>query len=405
MVRVPKVGGLPREVSVLAAIAFCVALGFGIVIPAIPLFARTFGVSAFAASAVISVFAAMRLVSSPPAGWLVNRFGERIIMSTGLAIVAVSSLFAGLATDYGQLLVLRGIGGTGSAMFTISATALLLRVTEPEYRGRASGLFQAGFLIGGVVGPAVGGLVIGISIRAPFFVYAGTLFAAFIVAVSLLPRLAKTEELNTGEDADRLSFLATLKLPAYQAALGANFANGFVFFGLRSSLVPLFVVEGLRQGPGLAGAGFVVAAVVQAGLLTFGGRTADRRGRRPALVVGLAVGSLSLLLLAVAPNSWLFLVAMAVAGFSGAFLGPSPTAIVGDVARGHHGGSVVAGFQMMSDFGSIIGPLVGGLLLDLSGFPVAFAAGMAISLMALGLAIRMPETLVRQPAEKSPDNA
>ncbi|MEI2786789.1 MAG: MFS transporter [Candidatus Nanopelagicales bacterium] len=403
--RVPKVGGLPREVSVLAAIAFCVALGFGIVIPAIPLFARTFGVSAFAASAVISVFAAMRLVSSPPAGWLVNRFGERIIMSTGLAIVAVSSLFAGLATDYGQLLVLRGIGGTGSAMFTISATALLLRVTEPEYRGRASGLFQAGFLIGGVVGPAVGGLVIGISIRAPFFVYAGTLFAAFIVAVSLLPRLAKTEELNTGEDADRLSFLATLKLPAYQAALGANFANGFVFFGLRSSLVPLFVVEGLRQGPGLAGAGFVVAAVVQAGLLTFGGRTADRRGRRPALVVGLAVGSLSLLLLAVAPNSWLFLVAMAVAGFSGAFLGPSPTAIVGDVARGHHGGSVVAGFQMMSDFGSIIGPLVGGLLLDLSGFPVAFAAGMAISLMALGLAIRMPETLVRQPAEKSPDNA
>ena len=405
MVRVPKVGGLPREVSVLAAIAFCVALGFGIVIPAIPLFARTFGVSAFAASAVISVFAAMRLVSSPPAGWLVNRFGERIIMSTGLAIVAVSSLFAGLATDYGQLLVLRGIGGTGSAMFTISATALLLRVTEPEYRGRASGLFQAGFLIGGVVGPAVGGLVIGISIRAPFFVYAGTLFAAFIVAVSLLPRLAKTEELNTGEDADRLSFLATLKLPAYQAALGANFANGFVFFGLRSSLVPLFVVEGLRQGPGLAGAGFVVAAVVQAGLLTFGGRTADRRGRRPALVVGLAVGSLSLLLLAVAPNSWLFLVAMAVAGFSGAFLGPSPTAIVGDVARGHHGGSVVAGFQMMSDFGSIIGPLVGGLLLDLSGFPVAFAAGMAISLMALGLAILMPETLVRQPAEKSPDNA
>ena len=405
MVRVPKVGGLPREVSVLAAIAFCVALGFGIVIPAIPLFARTFGVSAFAASAVISVFAAMRLVSSPPAGWLVNRFGARSIMSTGLAIVAVSSLFAGLATDYGQLLVLRGIGGTGSAMFTISATALLLRVTEPEYRGRASGLFQAGFLIGGVVGPAVGGLVIGISIRAPFFVYAGTLFAAFIVAVSLLPRLAKTEELNTGEDADRLSFLATLKLPAYQAALGANFANGFVFFGLRSSLVPLFVVEGLRQGPGLAGAGFVVAAVVQAGLLTFGGRTADRRGRRPALVVGLAVGSLSLLLLAVAPNSWLFLVAMAVAGFSGAFLGPSPTAIVGDVARGHHGGSVVAGFQMMSDFGSIIGPLVGGLLLDLSGFPVAFAAGMAISLMALGLAIRMPETLVRQPAEKSPDNA
>ena len=396
---VPKVGQLPREVSVLAAIAFCVALGFGIVIPAIPLFARDFGVSAFAASAVISVFAAMRLVSSPPAGWLVNRFGERVVMSTGLGIVALSSLLAGLATDYLQLLLLRGIGGTGSAMFTISATALLLRVTEPEYRGRASGLFQAGFLIGGVVGPAVGGLVIGLSIRAPFFVYAGTLGAAFLVAVTLLPRVEKVEQPKLADDQERIKFLPTLRLPAYQAALGANFANGFVFFGLRSSLVPLFVVEGLQEGPGLAGVGFVVAAAVQAGLLAFGGRTADRRGRKVALTIGLGVGTLSLLLLVVAPDKWVFLAAMAVAGFSGAFLGPSPTAIVGDVAKGHHGGSVVAGFQMMSDFGSIIGPLVGGFLLDAAGFPLAFAAGATVSLLALALAVRMPETLVRRPAD------
>ncbi|MCU0299541.1 MAG: MFS transporter, partial [Candidatus Nanopelagicales bacterium] len=372
---VPKIGGLPREVTVLAAIAFCVALGFGIVIPAIPLFARTFGVSAFAASAVISVFALMRLVSSPPAGWAVNRFGERTIMSTGLAIVGLSSLAAGFATDYLQLLLLRGIGGAGSAMFTISATALLLRVTAPEFRGRASGAFQAGFLIGGVAGPAVGGLVIGLSIRAPFFVYAGTLLAAFLVAVTLLPRLEHVEQPDLGEDQEAIKFLPTLRLPAYQAALGANFTNGFVFFGLRSSLVPLFVVEGLRQGPGLAGVGFVVAAGLQAALLAFGGRTADRRGRRPALIIGLAVGVVSLALLAVAPDATWFLIAMAVAGVSGAFLGPSPTAIVGDVARGHHGGSVVAGFQMMSDVGSIIGPLVAGLLLDQAGFPVAFTAG------------------------------
>lgn len=398
---VPKVGGLPREVSVLAAIAFCVALGFGIVIPAIPLFARTFGVTAFAASAVISVFAAMRLVSSPAAGWAVNRFGERTIMSSGLAIVGLSSLAAGFATDYTHLLVLRGVGGAGSAMFTISATALLLRVTQPEFRGRASGLFQAGFLIGGVMGPAVGGLVIGISIRAPFFVYAGTLLAAFAVAVALLPRLEHVESPQLAQDEEAIRFLPTLRLPSYQAALGANFANGFVFFGLRSSLVPLFVVEGLRQGPGLAGAGFVVGAGVQAALLTFGGRTADRRGRRPALIIGLSIGVVSLVLLAVSPNPAWFLIAMAVAGMSGAFLGPSPTAIVGDVARGHHGGSVVAGFQMMSDVGSILGPLVAGLLLDNAGFPIAFSAGAAVTLMALLLAIRMPETLAEDEVERA----
>lgn len=396
-VQVPKVGGLPRDVSVLAGIAFCVALGFGIVVPAIPLFARTFGVSALLASTVISVFAAMRLISSPAAGWLVNRFGERTIMSIGLAIVGLSSLAAGFASDYMHLLVLRGVGGAGSAMFTISATALLLRVTEPDYRGRASGLFQAGFLIGGILGPAVGGLVIGWSIRAPFFVYAGTLTAAFLVAVTLLPRLEHKEQPDLDADTEKVALLPVLRLPAYQAALGANFANGFVFFGLRSSLVPLFVVEGLRQGPGLAGIGFVVAGGLQAALLAVGGRTADHRGRKPALVIGLAVAVVSLVMLAFAPNSALFLLAMAVAGLSGAFLGPSPTAVVGDVSKGHHGGSVVALFQMMSDVGAILGPLVAGLLLDRSGFHIAFGAGVIVTILALLLAVRMPETLKREP--------
>jgi MFS family permease len=107
-------------------------------------------------------------------------------------------------------------------------------------------------------------------------------------------------------------------------------------------------------------------------------------------------------MLAFAPNPAWFLIAMAVAGMSGAFLGPSPTAIVGDVARGHHGGSVVAGFQMMSDVGSIFGPLVAGLLLDQSGFPLAFSAGVAVTLLALGLAVRMPETLEAQEPEPAP---
>ncbi|MCU0299731.1 MAG: hypothetical protein MUF33_14625, partial [Candidatus Nanopelagicales bacterium] len=119
-------------------------------------------------------------------------------------------------------------------------------------------------------------------------------------------RLEHVESPELAGDQERIKFLPTLKLPAYQAALGANFANGFVFFGLRSSLVPLFVVEGLQQGPGLAGAGFVVAAGLQAALLAFGGRTADHRGRRPALIIGLSVGALSLALLVVAPKgpSW-----------------------------------------------------------------------------------------------------
>ena len=126
--------GLSLDVVVLSAVAFCVALGFGIVAPALPIFARSFGVSATAASAVISVFALVRLVGATPAGALVDRVGERTTLAWGLAVVAVSSALAGLATTYLQLLVLRGVGGLGSAMFTVSAMSLLLRSVERSER-------------------------------------------------------------------------------------------------------------------------------------------------------------------------------------------------------------------------------------------------------------------------------
>ncbi len=191
MRRTPLLAGLPREVAVLTGVAFCVALGFGILIPVLPVFARTFDVSALQASAVISAFALVRFVTSPLAGGLVDRVGERAVMASGLLIVAVSSAAAGFSQTFMQLIVLRSVGGLGSSMFTVSALALLLRVVDSDQRGRASGAFQGGFLLGGVAGPAVGGLVVAWSIRAPFFVYAATLLLAAAVGDGL-PRQVPT---------------------------------------------------------------------------------------------------------------------------------------------------------------------------------------------------------------------
>src|SRR5581483_10466359 len=100
-----------------------------------------------------SVFALTRLVSAPLAGRLVNKLGERLVMATGIGIVAVSSALAGLSQSYAELITLRGFGGIGSAMFSVSALSLLLRSVTPAQRGRASGLFSGGFLIGGISGP------------------------------------------------------------------------------------------------------------------------------------------------------------------------------------------------------------------------------------------------------------
>src|SRR5579871_7055751 len=92
--------GLPREVAILSAVAFTVALGYGIVAPAIPAFARQFGVSVAAAASVISAFALMRVAFALPAGRLVDRFGSRQVMAIGIAVVAVSSMLAGFSQSF-----------------------------------------------------------------------------------------------------------------------------------------------------------------------------------------------------------------------------------------------------------------------------------------------------------------
>jgi len=128
---------------VLAAVAFSVAVGFGIVAPAIPVFARDFDVGRAAVGLVLSAFALMRLASALGVGRLIDAIGERVVLATGIAIVAVSSALAGLAHSYLQLLVLRGAGGIGSAMFSVSAMGLLLRTVDAHHRARAVGLFRA----------------------------------------------------------------------------------------------------------------------------------------------------------------------------------------------------------------------------------------------------------------------
>lgn len=393
--------GMPREVAVLTAVAFAVAVGFGIVFPVIPLFAKDFGVSAFAASAVISIFALTRFVSSPPAGWLVDRVGERVILGIGIFIVGISSALAGLAQDYWQLLVLRGAGGIGSAMFTVSAYALLLRVVLPDQRGRAALAFQGGFLIGGVTGPLFGAPLVAISIRLPFFVYAATLLIAGSIGLVYLAQSKLQErEKEAGTDIAPTPLSAALRQRAYWAAITNNLATGWSLFGIRGSVLPLFVTEAMLLSESWVGIGIFISAVAQGLLLIPAGRSSDMRGRRPSMILGSLLVAVAFLLLASSTSIWPYVVAMALFGFGSALIGTSSNAAVGDVVHGR-GGTAIAVYQMASDLGAFAGPLIAGALVDAFSFSWAFAATTAICLMGTATALAMPETLKRS-AESEP---
>ncbi|MQA13341.1 MAG: MFS transporter [Pseudonocardiaceae bacterium] len=384
---------LPSEVWVLVVVSFIIAMGFSLVAPALTIFARSFDVSVTAASALISAFALMRLCFAPVSGKLVTSLGERPIYLAGILVVGLSTGAAAFAQSYWQLLLFRGLGGIGSTMFTVSAFGLLVRLAPPEQRGRASGLFMTSFLVGNIIGPVFGGGLLAINLRLPFLVYAVALMVAACVAWVLL-RNSELAAPERSADVAPVTLRHALRHRAYQAGLVANFAKGWLVLGIRVSLVPLFVVDVLRQDVGWTGIALAVFSVGTVAVLTLSGRLADTLGRKPLIVAGLLVSAGGTVWLGYSEQLTMFLVASLVTGVGVGMVQPSLGATVADVIGSRaRGGTVLAGFQMAADFGVVVGPIFAGLLVDAVSYRIAFIVTGIISLLALPLWLRAPETL------------
>ena len=383
---------LPREVYVLSVVAFFVALGYGMIIPAIPLFAKTFEVNNAQIGAIISAFALARFGMGLPAGKLIDLFGERRVQTTGLLIVAISTFASGLADSYWQLLTYRALGGIGSVMFSVSASSLLMRSVDDSIRGRAQSTFNGGFLIGGIAGPAVGGILSVVSLRVPFFAYAFTLVcAAFVTSFFLAENRLGKSITNKQDPADRILLRDALKSYPYLAAMAIAFLSNWVLFGLRNSILPLFAKESLGASNTTLGLGFTIAAVVQGIALVYVGKLSDFRGRKFALMLGSFTLLSGVATIIISSHWWYYFLAMVFFGIGGAFEGTAASAVVGDLFGGK-GGRVIALFQMAGDFGNIISPVLLGWLVDQHSYRPAFIATAAVFSLTLLLSAKMPET-------------
>lgn len=386
---------IPREIRVLIAAAFVIAVGFGLVAPVLPQYARSFDVGVAAASVIVSAFAFMRLVFAPAGGLLITRLGERPVYLSGLLIVAASTGACAMAQSYWQLLLYRGLGGIGSTMFTVSAMALIVRLAPPSIRGRVSASYASAFLFGSIAGPILGGFTAGFGYRVPFILYAIALvIAAGVVAVFLsgaalrpAPGAAALKPLGLRE---------ALADSACRAAFVAGFANGWANFGVRIALVPLvplFAVTG-GLGPAWAGIALTVFAAGNAAALTISGRLVDTYGRRRLVITGLLISALGTGTLGLAHTLVPFLLLSLLAGAGAGLVNPAQQAAVADiVGQDRSGGKILATFQMVTDCGAILGPVLAGRLADVAGFEAAFALTAVVLLVGAAAWVPARETM------------
>jgi MFS family permease len=388
---------------VLVGAAFVIALGFGIVAPALPTFAASFNVGVTAISLVISAFAFVRLAFAPVSGALVASFGEQRVHVWGVMIVGAATVACAFAGSYWQLLAFRSLAGTGSTMFTVSAMTLLVRVAPPALRAQASGLWATSFLLGNICGPLVGGGLVELSLRLPFLVYGVTCFVAALFSWLFLRR-STLDAPVPADGASSVSVWQAVRHPAYRAALASNFATGWAVYGVRISLIPLFVTAVLHRAGALAGISLSVFAAGNAAALMVSGRLSDRRGRKPLALAGLAISAAGTSWLGFTTSVSTFLAASLIAGVGAGLLNPPQNAAVADVIGGRaRSGPILAGFQMAADIGAIMGPLVAALLVDAVSYAAAFCMTGAMAVLALVVWLVAPETLPgRGRASQSP---
>jgi MFS family permease len=231
-------------------------------------------------------------------------------------------------------------------------------------------------------------------------VYAVALFVAAAVAWLLLRRSPAIGSAPVAA-APVLTVRQAWGHRAYRAALAANFANGWAVYGVRVSLVPLFVVEVLHRPGSLAGAALSVFAAGTVTVLVFSGRLVDLVGRRLPMLVGLAVTGAATVWLGFTRGMPEFLAAALIAGAGAGLVTPAQGATVADVVGSRaKGGPVLALVQMTADIGSICGPIATGLLVDHLSYLAAFTLTGGVALLAALVWLRAPETLPR--AEEQP---
>ena len=378
-----------------------VALGYGVISPALPSFARSFGVSIKAVTFLVTVFSLSRLCFAPISGQLVQRLGERRIYIGGMLIVAVSTAACAFSQAYWQLLVFRVISGVGSTMFYVSALGLMIHISPPDARGRVAGLFITSFMVGAVGGPAVGAVAAGWGLTAPFIVYGVALLG---VAAVLFYSLRNSTLAAPGPPTrSTVTMREALRFRAYWSSLGANFATGWSAFGLRVALVPLFITDVMGRGVGIIGLALAAFAGGNALAMIPSGYLSDRMGRRTLMIVGLTLSGVATLFLGVASSLPAFLAAAIVVGaVTGIYMSPMQAAVADILGNEARAGSPVAAVQMMSDLGAIVGSMTLGWVAERLSYGWGFTiSGIVLLIAAVGWVVA-PETRTLPDPEPGP---
>ncbi|MCU0270904.1 MAG: MFS transporter [Acidimicrobiales bacterium] len=384
-------------------------VGFGIVLPILPLYAEDFGASSLTIGLLVASFSVAQLVMAPFMGRLSDRYGRKPVLLVSLFGTALGSLLTGLAGSVALLFVGRIVDGASGASVSV-AQAAAADLAPPRERARLMGLLGAAFGLGFVAGPAIGALAALAGPRLPFFLAAALAFVNALVAIRRLPethprRLPATEaaELD-GERVDELPCLdgAGLAEPAHLdhhpppvdgptladrsavlRLIGLAFVGLVGFSGFEATFALLgeerFGLELASTAAVFAGIGLALVAV-QGGLV---GPVTRRLGEASTLRAGFAANAVGFVLLSTDLGWPGLVVALALLVVGQGLITPTLSSAVAGRA-GAQRGRWLGWQQSAGGVARVIGPVAAGALFGVGvGVPSLVAAALAVAALLL----------------------
>ena len=389
-------------------VVFVDLIGFGMIIPILPLYAKSFQAAEWQIGLLLACYSFMQFLASPVLGYISDRIGRKPVLLVSLIGSAIGYAVMASAASLTMLFIARIIAGIcGASVGT--AAAYIADITPPENRSRRMGLIGAAFGVGFVLGPAIGGILSQFWTKGPFWFGAGLAFLNAIAVLLILPepeRHVKRSEAAIPAGTDVVDQTGRAGIPilvvTYFVAI-AGFAIVTMIYpqvlDRRFSLTPaqislLFVFLGL------------VGAFIQGGAI---GRMARRFGDYKLAAAGLLLMAISMVIMPFAHNIPLFLLFTFGLAAGNSLAQPTLMAMASRLAASTAQGRVIGTVQSAGSLGRVVGPSAGGFMLgwdrprpDLAYGNTPFVIGgivMGIAFLISLMLRRSPVSVAESPVE------
>lgn len=375
------------------------AIGQGILLPTLPLYAQDFGVNFSLVSLAVASVGLGTLIADVPSGMLLERMGRKPVMVVGTLLLALSTVGLGLLPYFPVLVGLRLVAGIATAMWNISRMAYLTDVVPLRDRGRALSTFGGINRIGTFIGPAIGG-IIGQYFGLSTTFYISAVMAATATVISILYIHETRHADSLGARHMRWSLVGQVVRAHWRELGSAGSAQVFVAMirAGRQIIVPLYAKNVVGLDVAQIGSIVSISSAVDMSLFIPAGIIMDKLGRKFASVPSFVVMAIGMALIPAAVDYGTLLMATCVLGFGNGIGSGSMMTLGADLAPRQATGEFLGVWRLIGDVGMTGGPLVVGGVADMVGLPLAAFGLSGIGVLAAATLLLFVKETLSQPA-------